>query len=40
MGGSLIFSTGDCRKTYETLLGRVREVVRGHPVDNGGGVKS
>lgn len=22
MGGSLIFSTDDCRKTYETLLGR------------------
>ena len=22
MGGSLIFSTGDCRKTYETLPGR------------------
>jgi uncharacterized glyoxalase superfamily protein PhnB len=22
MGGRLIFSTDDCRKTYETLLGR------------------
>ena len=22
MGGSLVFSTDDCRKTYETLLGR------------------
>ena len=29
MGGSLIFSTDDCRKTYETLLGRGRRVHRG-----------